>query len=176
MSSSNLEGSDLSNASLEGASLDDIRLAGATLLGAALDSSDVRGADLEGVNFAGASLSGLRAWNDIRRVTGANLYGVQHPPDGFLEWALVNGAMCVESAAIWSAVRRGEMEIPSPPSDVDVNTYCGVSGEHEAVAVAAVEGVPVTYGLSPPLPADDTVSTSSALALSTANDKSSSKG
>ncbi len=138
LSSSNLEGSDLSNASLKGASLADIRLGGATLFGAILDSSYVRGADLQSVNLEGASLLGIRAWNDIRRVTGANLYRVQNPPDGFLEWAVANGAMCVESAAIWSAVRRGEMEVPSPPSDVDVNTYCGVSGEHEIVAVAAV--------------------------------------
>jgi alpha-tubulin suppressor-like RCC1 family protein len=139
LASSNLAGADLSNASLKGASLADIRLAGATLLGATLDSSDVRGADLQGVNLEGASLLGIRAWRDIRRVAGANLYGVQNPPDGFLEWAVVNGAMCVESAAIWSAVRSGEMEIPSPPTDVDVYAHCGVSGEHEAVAVAAME-------------------------------------
>ncbi len=139
LTSSNLESSDLSNASLKGASLADIRLAGATLIGATLDSSDVRGADLQGVNLEGASLLGIRAWNDIRSVTGANLYGVQNPPDGFLEWAVVNGAMCVESAAIWSAVRSGEMEIPAPPTDVDVYTHCGLSGEDEAVAVAAIE-------------------------------------
>ncbi len=139
LSSSNLAGSDLSNASLKGASLADIRLAGATLRGATLDSSDVRGADLQSVNLEGASLLGIRAWNDIRRVTGANLYGVQNPPGGFLEWAVANGAMCVENAAIWGAVRRGEMEIPSPPGDVDVYTYCGVPGEQEVVAVAAVE-------------------------------------
>jgi alpha-tubulin suppressor-like RCC1 family protein len=142
LSTSNLEGSDLSSASLKGASLADIRLGGATLVGATLDSSDVRGADLHSVNLEGASLSGIRAWNDIRRVTGANLYLVRNPPEGFLEWAVANGAMCVESAVIWSAVRRGEMEIPSLPSDVDVHTYCGVSGEQEAVAVATVETIP----------------------------------
>lgn len=139
LSSSNLMGSDLSNASLMGASLADVRLGGATLFGATLDSSDVRGADLQSVNLMGASLLDIRGWREIRSVTGANLSSVRNPPDGFLEWAFQNGAVCVESMESWSAVRRGEMEIPSPPSDMDVYAYCGVSGEQEAVAVAVLD-------------------------------------
>ncbi len=138
LSSSNMAGSDLTDASLKGASLAEARLAGATLRGATLDSSDVRDADLQGVNFEGASLSGIRSWNDIQHVTGANLYGVQNPPGGFLEWAVANGAMCAENSAVWAAVRRGEVEAPTQ-GDVDVYTYCGVTGDREAIAVAAVE-------------------------------------
>gem|GEM_PF-456429 len=140
LSSSNFAGSDLSNASLRGASLANIRLGGATLLGATLDSSDVRGADLQSVNLIGASLLDIRGWREIRSVTGANLRSVRNSPDGFLEWAFQNGAVCVESMETWSAVRRGEMEMPSPPSDVDLYTYCGASGdEPETVVLAAVE-------------------------------------
>jgi len=137
--SANLESSDLSSASLRLASLAGGLLGGATLLAATLDSADVRGADLHDANLMGASLLDIRDWREIRSVTGANLHSVRDPPEGFLEWAFQNGAVCVESLETWSAVRRGEMEIPSPPSDVDLYTYCGVSGEPETVALAAVE-------------------------------------
>jgi len=138
--SANLESSDLSSSSLRLASLAGGLLGGATLLAATLDSADVRGADLHDANLMGASLLDIRYWRELRSVTGANFHSVRNPPEGFLEWAFLNGAVCVESLETWSAVRRGEMEIPSPPSDVDLYTYCGASGdEPETVALAAIE-------------------------------------
>jgi len=137
--SANLESSDLSSASLRLASLVGGLLGGATLRAATLDSADVQGADLHNANLMRASLLDIRDWREIRSVTGANLHSVRNPPEGFLEWAFQNGAVCVGSMETWSAVRRGEMEIPSPPSDMDVYAYCGVSREPEIVALASVE-------------------------------------
>ena len=51
--------------------------------------------------------------------------------------------MCVKTRATWRAVqRRGEVEVPTPPSDVDLYTYCNVSGGPTAAALSGVEVSP----------------------------------
>jgi len=82
------------------------------LQGARLDDADLWGADLRGADFADASLadadlrntdlSGIR-WQQIRNLNGANIYGVRNAPEGFVAWALRQGAVQIESDAKWEA-------------------------------------------------------------------------
>ncbi len=75
-------GANLGHASLEFANLSE----------ADLEHADVDGADLQGVNLYGANLAGIRNWQGIRRIKYANIQGVRHAPEGFLEWAFKKGA------------------------------------------------------------------------------------
>jgi len=68
---------DMRNSDLSGASLID-----ADLTGAALDDSDLSDADLKGV-----------VWQHIKSVKGANIAAVRNAPDGFVKWAMSNGAV-----------------------------------------------------------------------------------
>jgi uncharacterized protein YjbI with pentapeptide repeats len=61
-------------------------MVGANLAGADLGAAILENADLRNVDMAGV------LWRDIKSIEGANIYGVRHPPDGFISWALQNGA------------------------------------------------------------------------------------
>jgi len=89
--------SDLNSANLRGAALDhakciqaDLRngdldtssLVGADLTGAALDDADLRSADLKDIQ-----------WQRIKSIKGANIAAVKNPPQGFIDWAIRNGAV-----------------------------------------------------------------------------------
>lgn len=109
LQSANLTDSDLGSANFRGSNL-----RGASLQGAHLDEADLWGADLTGANFADASLvnvdlrntdlSGIH-WQHIESLSGANIYGVRNAPDGFVAWALRNGAVQIESDDRWEARR-----------------------------------------------------------------------
>ena len=47
-----------------------------------LTNADLRNSDLEGIQ-----------WQGIRAINSANIYGVRHAPEGFVAWALKNGAI-----------------------------------------------------------------------------------
>jgi hypothetical protein len=93
---------DLSDANLRSANFRDSNCQGASFRGAALDDADFSGANLSNANFAGATLentdlrdadlSGI-VWANIANIKGANVAGVKNAPDGFLAWALKNGAV-----------------------------------------------------------------------------------
>ena len=84
--SANLRGSDLELASFQDANLKDVDLWGSNLSGAAFDNADLSGADL--------SYADLRniGWTKLKNIKGANITGVKNAPEGFVEWALKNGA------------------------------------------------------------------------------------
>jgi len=97
---------DLSDADLRSANLRECNCRSAVFRGANLDEADFSGADLSGVDFTGATLvnadlrnADLRGanWRRIRTIKGVNLAGVKNAPDGFLPWAMKNGA--TESAS-----------------------------------------------------------------------------
>jgi pentapeptide repeat protein len=58
--------------------------------------ADLSGADLSRANFSNADLhsADLRdvQWRAIKSVKTANIYGVKNAPEGFVEWAMKNGA------------------------------------------------------------------------------------
>ena len=86
--------SDLSGAIFSQAILTDANFNQTTLKGATI-SGDVRGASFYQANLENASL-GLENWRLIDTIDGTNIFGVRHAPDGFIEWALANGAIQVE--------------------------------------------------------------------------------
>ena len=76
---------------------------------AQLDNTDLVGADLSGADFSDATLANadlrdanLRdmQWREIADIKAANIHGVKNPPDGFMSWALQNGASDAESEPV----------------------------------------------------------------------------
>jgi hypothetical protein len=87
LQSANFRGSDFRNADLSGAQLTDADLFGANLGGANLSKTT-----LEDTDLCNADLRNVR-WQQIRSVSKANFFGAKNVPDGFLAWALQNGAV-----------------------------------------------------------------------------------
>lgn len=101
-----LRDADLSYADLHSANLRGSHLENASLIEADLRDADFVGADLAHVNLNGANLisADLRSanldqieWRKIKSIAKANIAGVRAAPEGFLQWALANGA--VDSSA-----------------------------------------------------------------------------
>jgi Pentapeptide repeats (8 copies) len=103
---SNLAGADLSYASFKGAnfrqsdlsraSFISADLADADFCGARFVSADLAGAVLDGADLGNADLTGIQ-WQQIKSIRKANLAGATNLPDGFLAWALKNGAVQLAS-------------------------------------------------------------------------------
>ena len=99
---SNLDSSDLSYASLNGANFRQSNLSHASLVsanlgdgdfcGAQFDGSDLSDATLDAADLGNADLGGIK-WQQIKSIRKANLAGVKNAPEGFLAWALRNGAV-----------------------------------------------------------------------------------
>jgi hypothetical protein len=87
----NFRGSNLEYASFENADMSEVDLWGSNLTGAKLD-----GANLEGADFRFANLSKID-WRRLGSIKKANIAGVKNAPEGFVDWALQNGA--VQTAA-----------------------------------------------------------------------------
>jgi hypothetical protein len=87
LESANFRGADLGGTWLGNANLSEADMVGADLSGAHLEGVDLEGADLRNANLKGVS------WNNLKSVKGANLYGVQDAPSGFVNWAMTHGAV-----------------------------------------------------------------------------------
>jgi len=106
-SSADLRNCNLASADLTYANLNSANLRNGVLDRAKLTDADLRNADLVGASLAGADLSGAvlddadlrRAdvreiqWQHIKSVKGANLGAVRDAPEGFIAWALSQGAI-----------------------------------------------------------------------------------
>jgi uncharacterized protein YjbI with pentapeptide repeats len=102
MRNSNLESADLTLAALNGANFRQSNLSNATFNSAVLNDADFCGArfvgsnlsdaTLDGADFGNADLSGIQ-WQQIKSLSKTNLAGVKNAPQGFLDWALKNGAV-----------------------------------------------------------------------------------
>lgn len=115
----NLEYADLSFANIRNGSLVKANLAYAMLA-----DSDLNGCDLTGANCAHADFSradmrncelknlnwkGIKEGKETTEVILANLFGVKDAPEGFIAWALQNGAVAIESDAEWEeAVQKAD--------------------------------------------------------------------
>lgn len=91
LSSANFRGSDFYKASFQGAQANDADLSGADLTEANFSGANFANADLRHAN-----LSNIR-WREIVNLKMANIYDVKNPPDGFVPWAVQNGAVATES-------------------------------------------------------------------------------
>jgi len=103
---SNLAGADLSYAALNGGNFRQSDLTGANLDSADLRDADFCGANLseavltsavlDGADLGNADLNGIQ-WQQIRSVKKTNVAGVKHAPNGFVAWALENGALQLQA-------------------------------------------------------------------------------
>lgn len=115
LSKADLRGGKLDNANLEFANFSGANLRAASLRGVNLENADLSDADLEQSILVGARLSGadlartdLRncdlggiVWKDIAGIQLANVVGVKNAPTGFVQWALQQGAVSIESEDEW---------------------------------------------------------------------------
>jgi len=97
LSGSDLSWSELRSANFRRAKLHDVvfsnsNLSDADFVGAELWNADLSGARLGNTDLRDADLRGIR-WRHIADIQSANVYGVRHAPDGFMEWALAHGAV-----------------------------------------------------------------------------------
>jgi uncharacterized protein YjbI with pentapeptide repeats len=83
----NFRESNLEDASFQSADMTNADFWGSNLAGARLDNADVSDADLRFADLRNAQ------WRQLRKITGANIAGVKDAPEGFVEWALKNGAV-----------------------------------------------------------------------------------
>jgi hypothetical protein len=103
---SNFESADLSYASLMGANFRQSDLRRASLVSADLTDADFCGAQFVAADLSDATLSGADLgnadvnsiqWQRIKSIRKTNLAGVKNAPQGFLDWALKNGAVQSDS-------------------------------------------------------------------------------
>lgn len=78
-----------------------------------LTAADFSGADIEGADLRRAELQDLK-WNQIANIRGANVYGVEDPPVGFLAWAMKNGAVAIETDDAWNAAKKNRVSTTKP--------------------------------------------------------------
>jgi hypothetical protein len=113
---SNLAGADLSYASLRGANFRDTDLSKVNFdegdlsegdfCGARFAGADLKGAMLDGAELGNTDLSGVR-WQQIGSIKKANIADVKNAPEGFVSWAMNNGAVELkENANCPTATRR----------------------------------------------------------------------
>jgi Pentapeptide repeats (8 copies) len=93
--SANLEHGNLAKADLRHADLKDADLSGANLAETDLGETDLSRADLRDTDLSRAK------WKEIRGIKLANVYGVRNAPDGFIDWALSQGAVAIQTDDDW---------------------------------------------------------------------------
>ena len=106
-SAADLRNSDLSHCNFTLANLGSANFRGAILDHTTFAQADLRNADLNGSSLADADLSGailddadLRSgdlsnvqWQNLKSIVRANIAGIRNAPQGFVEWAMKNGAI-----------------------------------------------------------------------------------
>jgi Uncharacterized low-complexity proteins len=95
--SANVRNGNFAKADLENTVLKDADLMGANFTDADLRKTDLSGADLRKADF------NRTKWHEISAIKLANIYGVRNAPDGFIDWALNQGAVAMESDDDWYA-------------------------------------------------------------------------
>jgi Pentapeptide repeats (8 copies) len=97
LTSANVRGGNFSQADLKNADLQD-----ADLMGANFSEADLRETDLSRTDLRNADFNRTK-WKEISAIKLANIYGVRNAPDGFVDWALSQGAVAIESDDDWYA-------------------------------------------------------------------------
>jgi uncharacterized protein YjbI with pentapeptide repeats len=87
LGSANFRDGNFTKAQLRDADCAETDFTGANLTGADLSRSDFTNADLHTADFRDVQ------WKAIASVKGANIYGIKNAPDGFVAWAVKNGAV-----------------------------------------------------------------------------------
>ena len=99
---SDLQSADFTSADLHAANFRQSDLEGASFRYADMHDVDLWGSDLSGAHFTGTDLTNVDLryadlrnadWARIESIRMANIAGVKNAPQGFVEWALKNGAV-----------------------------------------------------------------------------------
>jgi hypothetical protein len=106
LSYANLSGAILPGADLSGADLIFTNLSGTYLCEADLSKALLLRANLSGAYLGEANLLNVRHWRGIKSIEFANIYDVNNPPSGFIEWAKEHGAKIIESEDEWEALLK----------------------------------------------------------------------
>jgi hypothetical protein len=104
--SANARGANFTKADLRNADLSDGDLTGANLTEADLTETELARVDVRNVDLSRA------IWKGIRAIKLANIYGVRNAPDGFIDWALSQGAVAIGSDDEWYAKLNKEPTRP----------------------------------------------------------------
>jgi hypothetical protein len=96
LSYASLNGANFRNSVLQRASLLSANLTDADFCGAKFNGADLSDATLDAADLGNADLGGIR-WQTIKSIKKTNLAGVKNAPEGFLTWALRNGAVQLAS-------------------------------------------------------------------------------
>ena len=104
LTSANVRSGNFTKADLKNADLKD-----ADLIGAKFTEADLRATDLSRADLRNTDLGGIK-WREIRAIKLANVYGVRNAPDGFIDWALGQGAVAIETDSDWYAKLNAERE------------------------------------------------------------------
>jgi len=105
LSYANLESANLRGSRVRSASLEEADLSDADLNGVDLSNSNLAGVDLANTDLRGANLANVE-WKQPKSIKNTDIFGVKNPPDGFVQWALRNGAVQAESDDAWRAASR----------------------------------------------------------------------
>jgi len=89
---SNLTSANLRNSALDHAKLVQADLRSADLAGSSLVDADFTGAILDDCDLRSADLKNVQ-WQHLGSLKRANVAAVRNAPDGFVKWALANGAV-----------------------------------------------------------------------------------
>jgi hypothetical protein len=102
--SANVRGGNFSKADLKNAVLKDADLMGANFAEADLGETDLSRADLRNTDF------GRVNWRGISAIKLANVYGIRNAPEGFIDWALSQGAVSIQGDSDWYAKLNAEKD------------------------------------------------------------------
>lgn len=102
----NFPQADLQRSNFEACNLNGAIFAGANLSSARLLSADVLGVEFLAADLRGADLYGIRNWQYVSSVKLTNIHGLASAPDGFIEWALKNGAVAEPDTQKWTELVR----------------------------------------------------------------------
>jgi molybdate transport system substrate-binding protein len=138
----NLSGADMRGASLERADVDNAEFVFTNLRGADLRGADFTDARMWNVDLGGADLadavlshadlsdadlSGIVNWQSIRSIAQANIWKVEHAPDGFAQWATSHGAVA-------TAKPQATDPDPAKPQSLTVSAAISLKEAMEQIA------------------------------------------
>jgi hypothetical protein len=89
---SNLNSANLRNAALDHAKLAEADLRNADLSGSSLAGADLSGATLDDADLRRADLRDIQ-WQHLKSLQRANIAAVRNAPEGFVSWAMSQGAV-----------------------------------------------------------------------------------
>ena len=92
LSRANLMRANLANSYLRRATLSESCFVGVNLFMADLTRANFAGANLYAADLRRANLKNATGWQEIQNIRECRLAGVKNAPEGFLQWAVQNGA------------------------------------------------------------------------------------